>query len=446
MTLRQIIAVIAVPVYMLCMGLHVAGAPDVDQLESVLVPASVDQTAELQQLCDRACQPGGSRTVDLGGRVWWIRDAIRLGPQHNRIEIENGELLSPPDLRPAPRYGLVELCRGITWRGVTYGDGPLSVTFERVTFAGLLSNLTDDTETNRERCKLQGYFCSGINAMNGSRVNGITCRNCNFRNLFAGVNAQSSLQVKVHYCEFDRIATICLASSVPPDNNIPMRHDLYMSTARDCGSLFDFSGPEATAGTLPPVQAMATVRRCTAINTTGRAKFHAAGWDGLIQRTSFGFTRTIPNRFAAISVPWARNVIVEDCPISGYFAGGIESSNDRWTFRPTITVRRGTIDGGQLAINSSAVTRLEDVTIRNCLLPWGGSTVPSSQAGTIIDSPASLDDTARRFAMGREIVRAWNGLHGSSNNPENWWYLVPTVRARVQEIETATAEAKRIDE
>lgn len=374
-------------------------------------------TARLQSLCS---QP---QTIDLGGKVWRI-EAVRIGP--GNWTIKNGTIVCLPDTAEDRRYGVFELCKGITWRNVTYPDAPLNIVFENVTFAGCLTDYCDDAEENRARSHEQGMWCAGIIGLNGSRVDSLTVRNCKFRRLAAGVQPAGALKFKCYDCEFEDIAAACIISSVPPGNTAPMLHDVYRINVRNSGSGFDFGGSSIVV-TIP----VAKVRVSSFINTLGRTKF-AGEWTGIVYRSKFIQERLIPCRFAGLSISEADQVLINQCEFRDFLAGGIESSG--WQTRPTVTIADSKISGGQMAVNSSAFTHLQNTEIADCVLPYGGATVPASIIDTVIYSPRSAETQATLFSGAAAIVETWNRLHGTAYNPAAWWYVLPEVRAAMNAI------------
>lgn len=375
---------------------------------------SADDTARLQAML------AGSSVVDLNGQVLSIR-AVQLGP--GAWTIRNGTIICLPDTQTDRRYGVFELCKGITWRGVAYPDAPLHATFEDITFAGCLTDYTDDIEVNRARCHSQGMFASAINAMNGSRPESITVRRCKFRRLAAGVQPMGTLQFKCYNCEFDQVATACIVSSVPAGNSVAMLHDVYQCRGNECGTAFDFGG-DALVNVVP----VARFRNSTWTNLLGRTKF-AGEWNGLVYRSKFIQQRFIPNRYAGLSIPEADQVLIDGCEISGFLAGSIESSG--WRSRPTVTIRGTRLSGGQIAINSSAWTHVQLTTIDDSVIPWGDSTTPASVVDTVITNPRSNEKQANLFLGGQSVIEVWNRAHGTQYDKQKRWYILPSVQVMI---------------
>ena len=420
MTFRQIIAAIAVPAWALFLGLHVLHAPDTDQLESVLVPASVDDTATLQAMCDR----GG--VVDLGGRMWVVHRII-LHHRHNGLRLRNGIIYSPSDRdRPDKRFALIEMCKGVTWRGTTYPDSPCNFIFENIEFVGPLVRYCDDFLTNHAAAREHAY-CSAILAIDGSKIDSVTIRNCKARSMFGGFTLGYTVNAKVYDCEFDRIAAQCV-SALTWDETSQRAIDVYRCRAESCGSLFDFSG--YAPGVAAPKVPLAKVRQCTATNTLGRTKVHAQ-WDALIDRCTFRLTRPIPQRYYGLSFPQARTVNISNTLIEGYPAGGIQCTD--WVEQPFIDIRTTTIRGGQMGINSTGFTHLDGVTFDGVLYPYG--TPPASQSGVVIMNPATVDQVANKFRGLQAMVVDWNRLHGTTYDPDRFWWISNEVRNRMQQME-----------
>lgn len=392
---------------------------------------NIDETSQLQRLVD------SQQVVDLGGRVWILRDAIRLGSHHNGRVIRNGTLLTLPDLSDSPRYGIVEILRGTKWRGATWPDLPVDITFEDVTFLGGQTDWTDDAALNQDRSRSQGYFCAGIIALNGSRIDRIHCLRCKFRGLFQGVAAQETTRLLVSDCDFEHIAGAAVVSAHSVDNRLQQVHTVEQSRFDDCGQGFNFSSADEREFQDGYATPQARVDSCTFTNILGRTKVHAR-WDFTGTHMTFRQTRLIPNQFAAINFPSARNVLIEDSVIEGYLVGGIgvpavEAEN---AARPEIRLVRTRIRGGQMAINASCRYSLESCEISDCLLPWG-STRPVSAANTPIINPATMESIARQFCACRAIVKNWNQLHRTRHNLDRYWYYVPSVKEKILEFESA---------
>ena len=417
MNTRQIMAATAV----LFMGLHVAYAPDVDQLESVVVAATVDDTAALQALCDR----GG--VVDLGGRMWVVHRII-LSSRHNNLRLRNGIIYSPSDRdRPDKRFALIEMCKGVTWCGTTYPDSPCNFIFENIEFVGPLVRYCDDFLTNHAAAREHAY-CSAILAIDGSKIDSVTIRNCKARNMFGGFTLGYTVNAKIYDCEFDRIAGQAV-SALTWDENDQRVIDVYRCRADSCGSLFDFSG--YSPGVAAPKVPLAKVRQCTATNTLGRTKIHAQ-FDALIDRCTFRLTRPIPQRYSGLNFPQARTVNISNTLIENYPMGGI-SCND-WIEQPFIDVRDTVIRGGQMGINSSGFVTLERVTFDQVLHPYG--IPPASQSDTVISNPASVDKIARNFTSLGKMVLDWNALNQTTYSPStNYWWISNEVRQRMNQLE-----------
>ena len=386
------------------------------------------QTEIIQQKFDNAA--AGSKVVDLENKLWVVH-RITTGPIHNNLKVINGSLYSPSDKNTTDkRYGIIEIAKGITLRGVVYPNNPVNLIFENVNFIGPATNWTDDFRLNQQRCRDNGAYTSGVNAMNGSRPDSITVRNCKFYNLFAGVNAVGTFNTKVYDSEFHKIAGHAITTSVPSDNNRVMTLDIYRCTAYDCGTLFDISAPNTTSGIVPPVIPYAKVRVSKSYNTLGRNKVHGQ-WNVDISKCQFIQNREIPNQFCGLSFPQAQNVNISDCLIENFVAGGIQCTD--WITKPTIKMYNNTINGGQMAINSSGAVNIENLIINKCYLNWG--IIPVTQIGVQILNPISADDMARRFVFLRSMIRDWNLINGTTYGLDNFWWISNTVRPIITSME-----------
>lgn len=388
--------------------------------------------SNLQRLIDDVCRPGGSKSLHLDGACFSVHRVV-LGPQHNGLTVSGGTFYTPSDsLKSDKRYGIFELAKGISLRGVSYPDAPLEVAFLDCNFIGPHTDWTDDMFLNQARARNQGSFVSGINAMDGSRVDKIYLENCRFSNLYAGIGGFSAYGVVARNCFFDRIVGHCLVSSVPPKNDRPMVVEMSRCKARDCGSLFDFSAPDATKAVTSPVVPVANVQNCVARNILGRTKVHGM-WDVYVDDCKFLVERLLPSRYYGISIPQARRVRISNCEIAGYPVGGIHSTD--WLVRPEVIVDNTSISGGQMAVNAYGNVALNYCMIQDCYLPWGGNVPPN--IGTVVTEPMSLETNAQRFATMREMVRTMDLLHGTKSSVDVYWYLPPEVRRKITEIETA---------
>ena len=400
-----------------------------------------NDTALVQGAIDLVCMPGQSRTLDLRGQTYHVDEIIVAAGKHDGLKMMNGHIFGNPD-SPAKRwYGAIALCKGIVWRGITYPNSSLNVTFEHVYFDGPWSNWTDDVWINRRRAIDQSANIAAINCMNGSRVDGLTVRGCWFRNWMVAVNSQYSIRVKIHDSHFDRVATQAIGSIAPPDNSVAVLHDIYRCRFDSCGSAFDFSGPEGQAHVTPPVVPRAVVRFSTILNCPGRNKV-AGAWDFWFQRSTVKLDRPIPSQYSALNFPQCVSATIEDSILEGYVAGGINCNGWHPSARPTITVRRSVLRGPQqIAINSTGWTHLDSVTFDGQLYPWGDSAPPASQIDTVIANPVTVDTMARQYVGLRGIVRRMNRQHGTTHNPDTWFgYVAPVVRSKINELEAQAIE------
>lgn len=392
--------------------------PNFPALQSVVVRPA-DDTATLQAMCDR----GG--TVDLGGRMWVVH-RITLSSRHNNLRLRNGTIYSPSDVGGPRRFGIIELCKGVTWQHIWYPDSPCNFTFENIEFVGSFTSYTDDVLTNHVAARDHAYV-SAILAIDGSKIDSVTIRNCKARSMYGGFSLGYTVNAKVYDCEFDRIAGQAV-SALTGDENYQRVIDLYRCRAESCGSFFDFSG--YSRGVAAPKVPLAKVRQCTATNTLGRTKVHAQ-WDALIDRCTFRLTRPIPQRYYALSFPQAHTVNVSNTLIEGYPAGGIQCTD--WTEQPFLDIRTTTIRGGQMGINSTATYHLANVRFENVLYNYGAP--PASQYDTVTVNPASVDSVANKFRGLQAIVRDWNTLHGTTYDPDRFWWISNEVRNRMQQME-----------
>ena len=417
MTMRTTTATLSFAVYTLLLNLHAISQPakfsqepNYSALHSVVVPA--DETATLQSLCDR----GG--IVDLGGRQWTIHK-IMLSSRHNGLRIRNGILFSPSDKdRPDKRFGIIEIRNPAA--------SPLNLTLDDIEFVGPLSRYTDDFLVNAQTCRETGAYCSAVLAIDQSRIDSLTIRNCTARTMFGGFTLGYTVNAKVYDCRFDRIATQCV-SALTGDEQVQRVVDLYRCHADTCGSLFDFSGysPNVAAPKVP----IAKVRQSSGTNLLGRTKCHAQ-WIALIDRCNFVINRPMPQRYAAISFPAAHTVNISNCLTSG-FVTGIQSTD--WVEKPFIDIRNTTIRGAQIGVNASATYHLSSVVFDNCLYPFG--LPPASQIDTQVINPASDESTARKILGLQAIVRNWNQLHGTTYDPDRYFWISNEVKARMAQMQ-----------
>lgn len=376
----------------------------------------MDDTRELQEKFDR----GGY--VDLQNRTWVVTK-LTIRSTNAWFTAANGWIHTLSDKNLASkRYGAVEV----------YADGNLNVDFENVGFSGPLTDYTDDFRVNQARAKTQGAFCAGVNVMAG-RPKSLNFRNCPFRNLFAGIGAFHSLRTSARGCDFDSIAGHCLVASIPAGNDQAMTVDMYQCSGSNSGALFDLSAPDGQSGSMPVSIPVGRIRQCEAYDMLGRTKVHA-NWKVDIDRLTMIQRRPIANQFAGLNIPQAHSVLLQNSHIEGFPAGAIWCRDFSSTFRPTLRIENTKLIGGQMAVNSEAVTELRDVQISNVLYPWG-ATRPGVTDRVAILNPATVESTAVMFVGMRGMLRDMNSLHGTAYSPSTYWWLDRPVRERVEELE-----------
>lgn len=399
----------------------------------------LDESATLQRMLY------DSQVVDLGGRVWVVRDPVLVWPFGGRRTIRkivNGTVLTqsvPLDSRQPIRYGIFELLKGVRYRGRDFDDGELVVEFEGVNFVGSHSNLTDVALVNQSRAKTQGFYTGGITCIDSSRVDSLRVNKCSFFGLFQGVAPQQTINFLVRDSRFERIAGAAVVSSYAAGSTDPRMHTIYRSQFNEVGSGFDFStiGPVVDAGKTP----FATVRLCNFTNVFGRTKVHGR-WDTLLSNLDFEQKRLIPSPFAAMGFPSAKRVEVEDTRVRGFLQGAINvpASSVPGIVPDELKIVELEVDGGHLAINASCPWTISDSTLRRCYLPWGDSTKPRESSVVSMVSPETAEQQARRFVAARQILRDFNRQHTASEIVNvGVGYITPEIKARIDEIEEELA-------
>ncbi len=385
--------------------------------------ALTGDTIELQQLVD------SSSEVDLGGAELLI-DYIVLNPdRHNGLRIRNGTVRTRPDRGGVRRFGCFELVKNATWRGKRYPDSPLKVTFEDMNFLGGWTSWTPDVHVNRDRAKDQGFNCAGINVVAG-RVDHLGIRNCSFGGMRSGVIAQQTINLTMDGNRFFNIATQCIGSVFDTTAEVPQRHEIRQTLSHNVGSLFDFSAPLATSNMDGAVVPVAIYEDFCASEVRGRTKTHGR-WNLFLSNGTIDAPQDGPTQYPAFSFPVGREILVDNVDMNGFLVGGISAP----AAGPRVRVRNSRIRGGMMAFNCSCPLFLESIQIEGCHLPWGDSTKPAEACNVTIRDPLSVEQQARCFVLARQAVREWNVLHGTTYDPNRFWFMTNAVKAEVLRLE-----------
>lgn len=369
--------------------------------------------------------------VDLGGANLLV-DYVVVNPlKHNGLRLHNGTIRAKSALGRDPRYGVFELVKNASWRGVSYPDAPLNVTMDNLTVYGGWSNITSDITTNAKIVTVQGYNFAAVNAVAG-RVDSLSVRNSRFYGLQAGLLPQQTQDFTVEDVHFGSIAEQCIGSIYDPDNPIPSMHSITDVWFDDVGSMFNFSAPPSKLMTPAAATPRAQFMRFFGVNVRGRTKIHGPWWT-TIKSGTVAAPINAPTQYSAFSFPAGKAILVDDVEMRGFLVGGLTAPVGNTVHKPSIQVVDSKVFGGQMAFNCDCPLILNNVEIHDCYRPWG-ATPPASTSRVSQFNGVTATEQAQRFLLARETILEWNRLYGTTYDPLKYCWLSGDVKKELTRL------------